>query len=95
MLVSAVPGSLPGELHRVDENQSCGHVPVCLVERDWVGREAGHFGEQCAVERDGCRRIEFCRCGGDEREVNPRVVADRLRDVGCERPFKFTVYAVA
>ena len=63
MLVSAVLGSLPGELHRVDENQSCGHVPVCLVERDWVGREAGHFGEQCAVERDGCRRIEFCRCG--------------------------------
>ena len=63
MLVAAVLGSLPGELHRVDENQSCGHAPVCLVERDWVGREAGHFGKQCAVERDGCRRIEFCRCG--------------------------------
>ena len=46
MLVAAVLGSLPGELHRVDENQSCGDASVCLVERDRIGREASYVCER-------------------------------------------------
>ena len=40
------------------------------------------------VQRDRRRRVELRRGRGDEREVDPRVVADRHRDVGCERPFE-------
>src|SRR5688572_13059223 len=85
--MTAVLGSLPSELHRVDQHQTRRYPGAGVVERDRLRREADDVRERRRVQRDGCRRVELGRRRRDEREIDSRVVADRHRDVGCERPF--------
>jgi len=84
MLVAAALCALPGELHRIDENQSRRCPAASAVDCEWFSGEAGHVRKRRRVKRDRRWRVEFGGCGGDEREIDPRVVADRHRDVGCE-----------
>jgi hypothetical protein len=41
VLMAAIPCTLPGEFHRVDEDESCGCSSADLVVRDQIRREAG------------------------------------------------------
>src|SRR5438093_1765424 len=85
MLMSAVLGSLPGELQGLDEHQTGWCMGTELVVRDGVGGQADDVRERTLVECHRCRRIELRWGRGDEREVLSRVAADRHRDTGCDR----------
>ena len=74
MLVAAALCTLPRELHRIDEDQSCRCPAASPIDREWFSGEAAHVRKRRRVERDRRRRIELGGCGGDEREVDPRVV---------------------
>src|SRR5262245_9774317 len=68
MFVAAVLRALPGEFHRVDEDESRRRVRTTGVLSGRLRRESRDVGEGSRVERDGGRRIEVRRCGGDECE---------------------------
>src|SRR6267378_8541337 len=85
MLMPAIPSALPGELQGVDEDESCGRACTDVVVDEGVGSESDDVAECPGVERDGGRRVELSRRGGDKREVLARVVADRHRDARCDR----------
>ncbi len=55
MLMAPVLGSLPRELHRIDEDEARSAFAVGRVEREGFGREARDLGQIAGVERDGCR----------------------------------------
>jgi hypothetical protein len=67
VVISAIPGPLPRQLQRVDEDESCGRACANLVVRDRIRRKACDGGRAC-VERHGGRRIEFCRRRSSSRE---------------------------
>ena len=54
VLMTAVLGALPGELHRIDEHQARGHPGAGVVERDRFSREVDDVRERRRVQRD-CR----------------------------------------
>src|ERR1044072_5149905 len=83
--MSAVLGSLPGELQGLDEHQACWCMGTERGVRDGVGSQADDGRERTLVECHCCRRIELRWGRGDEREVLSCVVADRHRDTGCDR----------
>src|SRR5262245_56109337 len=85
VLMAAVLGPLPSELHRIDENQACWPSSTDVVVRDRFSGEADDLRERSPVQRDRRRRIEFGWGRSDEGKVLARVVADRHRDAGCDR----------
>jgi hypothetical protein len=85
VLVVAAACALPGELHRIDENQPRWRTAAGGVERERLRREAGHVRERRRMQRDRRRCVELGRGRGDEREVDPRVVAEsRVNRPSCQ-----------
>ena len=76
---------LPGEFHRVDEDESRRRSAETFVVRDGVGREPGDVGPRRRMQRQRGRRVEIGRRGGDEGDIQSRMAADRHRDAGCDR----------
>jgi hypothetical protein len=86
VLVLPTPCPLPLQFGSVDEHQSGGCSGAAAVDGEGFGGEASYISERRSMKRDRRRRIELGWCRGDEREKDSRVMADRYRDVGCERP---------
>lgn len=69
VLMTAVLGSLPGELECLDEHETCWCAGFERVVGDGIRREPDDIRERARVERHRGRRVEDRRCGGDEGEV--------------------------
>ena len=53
VVMPAIARALPGELQRVDEDESCGTAGAEFVKDERVSRQADDIGERAGVERHG------------------------------------------
>ena len=74
MLVAAALCALPGDLHRIDEDQSCRCPAASAIDGEWFSGEAGHVRKRRRVERD---RRNFALL----RPVTDTHAQERVRDL--------------